>query len=282
MFPSARYNYITHENIIATPVAPVYKLNSFASEMVSQALIWDEIDILDQKDDWNYVRLDDQYKGWIHNFYITSTNKFRTSYSKISGDFMRITKRFQSVNDNNGNIILILSFGSRIPSLSFKENDLENKHSKIEVLLTDGSTGFIEKQPTVPNILKQKDLSFESIVKISKKLINVPYLWGGKSSFGYDCSGFVQSVYKLHDVTLKRDSIDMYNDLKDKKVGMEDIKLGHLIFFVKNNIDHVGIVISQTEFIHCSGFVRINSFVNDETDYYKKINDYKLIFISPV
>ena len=274
---------LIHKNIIVTPVAPIHRVDSFASEMITQALIWEELDVIEKKNNWNYVMLDDHYEGWVHSFFIKSTKTFKTSFNRFLDNFTVVTKRLQPVYDYDGNIISILSFGSKIPSLLPKKNDLSNEQSKIEIFLADGSTGFIDKQMNIFNVLHQNKINFQSIIKMSYTLLNVPYLWGGKSSFGYDCSGFVQSVYKLHGIFLKRDSGDMYNALKNNQIHFKDIRAGCLVFFSKNNnIVHVGIVISKTKFIHCSGWVRINSFDKDKSDYYSEISDYKLIFISPV
>ena len=274
---------LIHKNIIVTPVAPIHRVDSYASEMITQALIWEDLDIIEKKNNWNYVMMDDQYEGWVNSFFISSTKTFEASFNRFSDNFTLVTKRMQPVYDCDGNIISILSLGSKIPSLLPKKNYLANKQSKIEILLADGSIGFIDKQMNMSNVLNQNKINFQSVIKMSCTLLNVPYLWGGKSSFGYDCSGFVQSIYKLHGIFLKRDSGDMYKALKSHQIHFKDRHAGCLVFFSKNNnIDHVGIVISKTKFIHCSGYVKINSFNKDEADYYSEISDYKLIFISPV
>lgn len=100
----------------------------------------------------------------------------------------------------------------------------------------------------------------ESLVEIAKKFLNVPYLWGGRSFFGIDCSAFVQLVYKVHGITLPRDA-DKQAELGNARDFVEESEPGDLAFFEDETglISHVGLVLSPFEIIHASGKVRIDS-----------------------
>lgn len=99
----------------------------------------------------------------------------------------------------------------------------------------------------------------ESLIDTALKFLGAPYLWGGKSIWGFDCSGFVQVVFQIHGMDLSRDAYQQaelgeiveFNDL---------IEAGDLAFFSKENeaISHVGICISKEQIIHASGEVRID------------------------
>ena len=100
-------------------------------------------------------------------------------------------------------------------------------------------------------------------------LLGVPYLWGGTSSFGYDCSGFVQAVLKVIGLSIKRDTSQQINHEGLEEVGMLDGKPGDLMFFSENeNINHVAFLIGEGKIIHCSGQVKIESI----KDYHKEFN----------
>ena len=100
----------------------------------------------------------------------------------------------------------------------------------------------------------------ESLVESAKKFINVPYLWGGRSYFGIDCSALVQLVYKIHGITLPRDA-DKQAELGEARDFVEESEPGDLAFFEDETgfISHVGLVLSPFELIHASGKVRIDS-----------------------
>ncbi|HNC29596.1 MAG TPA: C40 family peptidase, partial [Cyclobacteriaceae bacterium] len=93
--------------------------------------------------------------------------------------------------------------------------------------------------------------------------LNAPYLWGGKSPFGIDCSGFVQMVFKINGYKLQRDSAQQAK--QGKNVSFQDMLPGDLMFFKnkENQIVHVGIFMGDEKIIHASGKVRIDH-VNEE------------------
>ncbi len=100
----------------------------------------------------------------------------------------------------------------------------------------------------------------ESLVETAKKFINVPYLWGGRSYFGIDCSALVQLVYKIHGIALPRDA-DKQAEIGEARDFVEESEPGDLAFFEDETgfISHVGFVLSPFELIHASGKVRKDS-----------------------
>lgn len=122
-------------------------------------------------------------------------------------------------------------------------------------LLSLGSEVAFETE----NLIDKNNIR-ESLVETAKKFINVPYLWGGRSYFGIDCSALVQLVYKIHGITLPRDA-DKQAELGEARDFVEESEPGDLAFFEDETgfISHVGLVLSPFELIHASGKVRIDS-----------------------
>ena len=122
-------------------------------------------------------------------------------------------------------------------------------------LLSIGSeVGFATENTVDTNNLR------ESLVATAKKFLNVPFLWGGRSFFGIDDSGFVQLLYKVHGIALPRDPEQqaLHGTARD---FVEESEAGDLAFFedAEGKIVHVGLVLSPFEIIHASGKVRIDS-----------------------
>lgn len=136
----------------------------------------------------------------------------------------------------------------------------------------DGREAFVKKSDamTVSDWLKKNRLTGESIVHTAKQLTGVPYLWGGTSVKGMDCSGFTKQVYFMHGVILARDASQQvrYGRLIDETGDFSDAFPGDLVFFgtkatvesPKERVVHVGIYIGNKRFIHASDYVHINSF----------------------
>jgi cell wall-associated NlpC family hydrolase len=112
---------------------------------------------------------------------------------------------------------------------------------------------------------------FEFLRNTAIKYLNSPYMWGGKSTFGVDCSGFTQMVFKICGYRLLRDSGQQAAQGKPVK-SLQEAKPGDLVFFknAENNIHHVGILLEQEKVVHASGKVRVDpvteeGIVNSET-----------------
>ena len=121
----------------------------------------------------------------------------------------------------------------------------------------------------------------ESIIDLAKSLKGVSYLWGGKSSFGYDCSGFVQMVLKVANVYIGRDSSLQMDTKGLVKININQAQPGDLIFFSNNNIiNHVGFIMDEGKIIHCSGQVKIESIIEGTHNFNNKLSKLPKIIMS--
>ena len=140
---------------------------------------------------------------------------------------------------------------------------------------------YIDEERCVDNFLfndfKVYDFSVNKFIKYAKSFLNVPYLWGGKSSLGFDCSGLVQTIFKKFGIYLPRDSHEQIKYRGLFEIDYSDIKEGDLLFFSdKKVINHDAICIGNEEIIHSSGYVKIEK-IRENRELYKKI--YKIMSI---
>ncbi|MDP6853067.1 MAG: C40 family peptidase [Candidatus Marinimicrobia bacterium] len=249
---------------ISQAVAPIYKEPTFTSQMVTQGLLWEIITVLDTNQRWFQVQTEDGYTGWIHEFYTSTSEK--PNYNSI-----QITMRYAPVRENrgrDGTEKQLLSFGTRVPAES-----LTSGYSYIS--LHNGEGGFIPPQPPVAKF------SRDSLIQIAESLLGVPYLWGGKSSFGYDCSGFVQSIFNHFKVHLARDTSDQIQDERLKKIKSEEAGKGDLIYYFENgNVNHVSIFLDEKDFIHCSGCVRVQSHNKSDPHFHSLLAEMEKQYFS--
>jgi hypothetical protein len=207
---------------------------SSASEMVSSLLFGETCSKLQQKDDWILVSCThDNYEGWIPENYLTHlTDDFKGWSRKVNvhGAFMQ---------NSSGRIDL--SPGAIIPdTMNCELNGSTFRYSDARVF-----------EPEISDA-----------AGISMLFLHTPYLWGGRSVWGIDCSGLVQVVFGLLGENLSRDASQQAG--KGAPVLFEEVCNGDLAFFEKNGkITHVGIVISNGKIIHASGKVRIDDLTKD-------------------
>ena len=112
------------------------------------------------------------------------------------------------------------------------------------------------------------------IIEDLDQLIGSSYKWGGKSSFGFDCSGLVQTVFKAQGILMPRDSKDQYSLIKNNKIELMQAKPGDLLFFKEDmKICHVGIYDNNFNFVHCSGYVKHDTLDKEDKLFDKKLMD---------
>lgn len=217
------------------------------SEMVSQVLFGEAFEVLEWKEGWTQiVTATDNYQGWISRLQFTMLG--HSNYQQLLQTPPKLTyKAITQAWKIRDNSVLYLPAGS---SLSF----------------LNGTTCYLEKEKF--EIIGQMGQS-ESIDLVAKSFINTPYLWGGRTHFGIDCSGFVQLVFKLKGMQLKRDA-SMQAEQGKPINSIADALIGDLAFFenADGKITHVGMLLNRENIIHASGKVKID--ILDEKGIYSE------------
>jgi len=205
--------------------------------------MWEQVEILETSGNWYRVRQVDNYTGWIHKFYTqTGGKQEKRSGVVVSERHAKIYKR----PERTVPILAEVVFGTKLP-----ETGKENGWHQVE--LPGGDSGWLEHQK-MPGHFSRGNL-----LGTAEKLMGVPYLWGGRTAYGFDCSGFVQTVFKFWGLDIPRDSGEQFALTSLESIELHSCVPCDLIFFRRGGtIVHVGIATGTGSIVHCQGMVRID------------------------
>ncbi len=219
-------------------IVPMRNEAADQSEMVNQVIFDEHFKVLEIRKKWSKIRLaHDSYEGWICNKQWIEIEE--DIYKQLDKEVATITTDILDIITKTHHQPIVI--GSILPSYKSGHALINNEMYQFDGLTTPG---FIKKDKLVENALMY---------------LNAPYLWGGRSPLGIDCSGFTQMVYRLQGVDLPRDAY------QQAEVGttlsfVEESEPGDLAFFdnTEGKITHVGIILEDNHIIHASGKVRID------------------------
>jgi len=233
---------MTDHAVCLLSVVPVRETISHRSEMVTQLLFGELCLIEDQYQDWYKIRVQfDNYEGWVEKKQLRLIDE--KTYDQILNQPIKtyVNAPLAFARSEKGEVPVFL--GCSLPL--FKEGSFQIGE---EVWTFEGGEDYQCSQQT------PERLSFWAL-----KYINSPYLWGGRSPFGIDCSGLMQNVFRVCGYSLPRDSA------KQAELGqvvnfITEAKPGDLLFFdnAEGLITHVGLFVGNNQIIHASGEVRID------------------------
>lgn len=219
---------ITHLSIVPLRLDP-----ADTSELVSQVLYGDYFKVLEQRKNWSKIRLAyDNYEGWIDNKQYLDISE--DVYKHLSSEPLKVSSDvIEYITTKEGHLNLI-PLGATLNGLAYLQHKYEGE-------ITQGQ--------------QIKD----HIVSTAFMYLNTPYLWGGKTPFGIDCSGFTQMVYKLNGYKIFRDASQQAQQ-GEALSFIEESEPGDLAFFDNNEgaITHVGIIMKDNYIIHAHGEVRVD------------------------
>ncbi|MBL0012455.1 MAG: C40 family peptidase [Flavobacterium sp.] len=219
-------------------IIPLRAESSDRSEIVSQVLFGEHFEVLEQQQQWARIKLQyDGYEGWIDAKQFQSITE--VDYKQLSDDAIILNSDLVEYITSPNNLLMPIPLGA---SLSFLN------HSEIN------TAGFDFEGMKISGIKPKSNL-----INTAFMYLNAPYLWGGKTPFGIDCSGFTQMVYKLNGYRLKRDASQQATE-GEALSFIEESEPGDLAFFdnEEGKIIHVGIIMDNNYIIHSSGKVRID------------------------
>jgi hypothetical protein len=220
-------------------IVPIRREASDTSEMVNQILLGETMKIINSEERWHYVRSDfDDYEGWVS---VSQVQTFSyDDYKAWVNHPERVRSPYYTYRISRGNkTFLIVPAGAPVINTGFY------------VELPDGPWNVVG----TPETFKE-----HAMIDSALRLLGVPYLWGGRTDSGIDCSGFVQLIYATHNYFLPRDASQQHAFAKIKGTKLDVAVFSDIVYFSSNgkNVTHTGFYLGDGNLLHASGNVQIN------------------------
>ena len=242
-------------HVVVVPVANMYSKPSEKADVVSQAMYGNNVILLQSRGEWSKIQTSDHYKGWTPSRYLRTI---------LTGDGYATSGRTVQVQSIFANIyaetdvtrhkpVITVPFETKLelaqPTQSAGTAKQETSDRWIHVRLPGQTNAWIQTGDVVAD---PKPLTIPESIELAKRFLGIPYLWGGRSSFGFDCSGFTQMLVRSRGIVMPRDA-----DLQAAWTGVAsveraDLQPGDLLFFGSSpkDITHTGMYIGDGQFIH--------------------------------
>jgi cell wall-associated NlpC family hydrolase len=244
--------------VVVVPVANMYSKPTDKADVVSQAIYGSNVKLLEARGEWSKIQTPDHYRGWTPSRYlriILTGNGYATA-----GPTVQVESLFANIyaepDVTKHKPVVTIPFEAKLevvpddPKRAGKGRQ-ESHEGWLHVRLAGMTLAWIQAGDTAAD---PKPLTILESIELAKRFLGVPYLWGGGSSYGYDCSGFTQMLVRARGFNMPRDADQQAAWSGAARVGRKDLQAGDLLFFGSSgkDITHTGMYIGAGQFIHDS------------------------------
>jgi len=239
------------DGVVIRPVAALHAQPAADSAIVSQAILGAPVGFEVEQGGWIKVRTADDYSGWME---VSALRRYQPGdrHYTAAGVVVRVANLFANLYSEPDVTthppLMTLPFEAVLEVISEPEKD---QRRWIEVRLPDGRISWLQRGDVISDL---KPLSVRDAIALAKRLLGLPYLWGGTSTFGYDCSGLTQMLYRQMGVIIPRDAGPQCLWKDFRSVERSALKAGDLLFFgpSADKIVHTGMYIGDGNFVHAT------------------------------
>ena len=243
--------------VVVVPVANMYSKPTEKADVVSQAIYGSNVKLLQSRDEWSRIETPDHYRGWTFSRYlriVLTGNGYATA-----GPTVQVESLFANVyaepDVTQHKPVVTIPFEAKLevvpdePVGRGKNSKKENHEGWFHVRLAGQTLAWIQAGDVVTN---PKPLTIPESIELAKRFLGFPYLWGGRSSYGFDCAGFTQMLVRARGINMPRDADQQAAWTGVARVNRKDLQAGDLLFFGSSakDITHTGMYIGDGQFIH--------------------------------
>lgn len=239
--------------VVADPVANMYSRPSVEADLVSQAILGTNVQAVEEQPGWLHIRTPDDYAGWTS---LTSLRQRDAGDYGASGTVVEVRSLFANLYRDDDVTkrapLLAAPFESRLEVIAEPE---DNGRRWIKVRLPDSREAWVQRGDVST---RPQPVTIGETIGLAKRFIGLPYLWGGASSLGFDCSGFTQMLARRRGIAMPRDAGPQARWDGVQPVKREELEPGDLLYFGSSaeKITHTGMYIGNGEFIHATAYLQ--------------------------
>lgn len=232
--------------VVVEPAANMYSKPSLDADVVSQAIYAANIGLIEEKDGWARVQTADGYTGWMPAASFLRAARPYAAAGRVAQVASLFANLYREPSVTRRRPLLTVPFETRLEVAAEPERE---ERRWIQVRLPGGGEAWVQRGDVE---FDPAPLSADATIALARRFLGFPYLWGGTSSLGFDCSGFTQMLCRRRGVTIPRDAGPQARWDGMAPVGRAELRAGDLIYFGSSleKITHTGMYIGGGEFIH--------------------------------
>jgi cell wall-associated NlpC family hydrolase len=241
----------TANGVVIQPVANLYSAATEQADVVTQAIYGSNVTFLEEQDGWVKVRTPDDYTGWMPLVSLRRVPAEGRPYA-TTGRVAQVESLFanlyQETDVTKHRPLLTVPFETRLEVVAEPDTDARRW---LQVRLPDERTAWVQRGDVA---FRAEPRSIPETIELAKRFLGLAYLWGGTSSYGYDCSGFAQMLYRQRGIQIPRDTGPQSRWDGFVPVKRSKLKPGDLLFFGRSEakVSHAGMYIGGGKFIHAT------------------------------
>lgn len=234
------------------PVLNMYSKPTVEADVVSQAIYGTGVEILEQKEGWARIRTPDKYTGWSEMAGLRAAARPYARTGRVAQVESLFAHLYREASVTKRQPLLTVPFETRLEVVAEPEED---SRRWIRLRLVDDGAAWVQRGDVA---FDPPLLSIDETISLAKRFLGLPYTWGGTSSYGYDCSGYMQMLCRRQGKPIPRDAQPQarWEGMQVLKRG--DLRPGDLLYFgpSEERITHTGMYIGDNQFIHSTTHAR--------------------------
>ena len=234
--------------VVLRPAANLHAAPNADAEVVSQAIYGTNLEVVENNNNWSRVRTADDYLGWVHKALVTRADNRYGEGKRTAKVTSLFASLYRETSVTKHMPLITVPFETR---LEVTGSSVVDNEKWLQLILPDGKAAWMLEGDAT---LIPEKLTVRGMVELSRQFLGLPYLWGGTSTFGFDCSGFTQMLERQRGLMMPRDASMQATWSGSTPVGRVELRAGDLLYFgsADKKVNHTGMYLGNGEFINAT------------------------------